>query len=358
VRFDYHTEYGADRALLRYWGERWAYGVLLAALLAAPFVLSKFYVGELTYLFIVCIASLGLMVVTGYTGQISLGHAAFLAIGGYAHALLLAAGVPFLVSLVLAGLIAGAAGAVVGLPAIRTSGLYLAMVTLAFAVIVEHVIGRWKSLTGGFSGVAVAEPSLFVVDLGGLRGFYYFVLVTLILVLLGLVNLMRSRTGRAFVAVRDSEAAAYGLGVNVAGYKLLGFVISAAVCGLAGALLAHHLKFLTPEAFNLMLSLELVLMVVIGGLGSLRGAILGAILIGLVPPAISALKPLLPTSLATQSGVEIFIFGLVLVCFVLFEPAGLYGRWLKIKRYFEYFPLYRRNTFRRVKSYMRSERYR
>ena len=160
MRFDYHTEYAADRALLRYAGERWAHGVLIAALLAAPFVLSKFYVGELTYLFIVCIASLGLMVLVGFTGQISLGHAAFLAIGAYAHVLLLTAGLPLVASLVLASLLTGAAGAVIGLPAIRTSGLYLAMVTLAFSVIVEHVIGRWKSVTGGFSGIAVPEPSL------------------------------------------------------------------------------------------------------------------------------------------------------------------------------------------------------
>ena len=358
MRFDYNTAYGQDRQLLRHADQRIWYGLLLACLLVAPAILPKFYVGELTYIFIICLASLGLMVLVGYTGQVSLGHAAFIAIGAYAHTLLLGAGVPFLLSLVLAAAGSGLLGLAIGLPAARTTGLYLAMVTLAFSVIVEHVVGRWKSLTGGFGGIAVKEPDLFGLSLAGLNGFYFFCLAVLVLVLLGLANILRSRTGRAFVAVRESEAAAYGLGVHVAFYKVLAFAISATVCGLAGGLLAHHLKFLTPEAFNLMLSMELVLMVVIGGLGSLHGAIFGAILIGVLPQAISFIKPLLPARLATQSGVEIFLFGAVLVVFVLFEPAGLYGRWLKFRRYLEFFPLYRRDTFRRMKTYMRTERYR
>lgn len=358
MRFDYNTAYGQDREFLRYRGERLAYAMLIGALLLMPALLPRFYIGELTYILIVCIASLGLMVLIGFTGQVSLGHAAFMGIGAYAHALMLNAGAPLPVSLCMAGGVAGAAGAVLALPAIRTSGLYAAMVTLAFAVIVEHVIGRWKSLTGGFNGLSVPKPKLFGLDLGTVTGFYYLALAVLVIVLLVLANLLRSRTGRAFVAVRDSEAAAYGLGVHVARYKMLAFAISALVCGVAGALLAHHLRHLTPEAFNLLLSMELLLMVVIGGLGSLHGAILGGILIGLLPAAISSIKPLLPDRLAQQSGVEIFLFGLVLTAFVLFEPRGLYGRWLKLRRLIEFFPLYRRDTFRRVKSYMRSERYR
>ena len=180
----------------------------------------------------------------------------------------------------------------------------------------------------------------------------------LVLVLTGLANLMRSRTGRAFVGVRDSEAAAHGLGIFVSGYKVLAFVLSAAICGLAGGLMAHHLKFITPEAFGLMLSMELLLMVVIGGLGSLHGAMFGAVLIGALPAFISQIKPLLGQRIASQSGLEIFVFGGVLVLFVLFEPRGLYGRWLKLKGLFESFPLYRKDTYRRVKSFMRSERYR
>ena len=358
MRFHYDISYRDSHALLRYLPGRLAYAVLAIALLAAPFLVGKYYVGELTYLFILSIASLGLMVLVGYTGQVSLGHSAFIAIGAYVHTWMLSQGLPFALSILVASGFTGLIGLVIGLPAIRVSGLYLAMVTLAFAILVEQVLGRWKSVTGGFSGMAVNSPAIFGYDLSGLRPFYYLCLVLLVILLLGLVNLMRSQVGRAFVGVRDSEAAAYSLGIWVGGYKVLAFVVSAAVTGVAGGLLAHHVQFLTPEGFNLLLSLELVLMVTIGGLGSLRGAVMGALLIGLLPTLISQIKPMLPDRLAKQSGLDIFVFGLVLALFVLFEPKGLNGRWLKIKAFLQTFPLYRRDTFRRGKTYMKSERYR
>lgn len=358
MRFDYDTSYHDGKRLLRYPSQWLSYGALALALLVAPWVLPSYYVGELNYLFILSIASLGLMVLSGYTGQVSLGHSAFLAVGAYAHAWLLAQGVPFGASLLLATAISGLVGLALGLPAIRVSGLYLAMVTLAFAILIEHVTGRWKSVTGGYNGMPVDPPVLFGADLSGLTSFYYLCLAVLTAVLVMLVNLMRGRTGRAFVGVRDSEAAAASLGIWVAGYKVLAFVISAAVTGLAGALLAHHVQYLTPEGFNLLLSLELVLMVTIGGLGSLRGAVLGAFLIGMVPALISQVKPLLGERIARQFGLEIFFFGLILAAFVLFEPKGLNGRWLKIHAFFQTFPLYRKDVFRRGKSYMKSERYR
>jgi branched-chain amino acid transport system permease protein len=338
MRFDYDTSYSDGQALLRYRSDWVAYGLLAVLLLVAPWVLPKFFVGEITYLFIISVASLGLMVLKGYTGQVSLGHAAFVAIGAYSHVWMMNQGVPWLLSLPLAALVSGLVGFCIGLPAIRVSGLYLAMVTLAFSILVEHVVGRWKSVTGGFNGIAVPEPILFGFSLAGLRPFYYLCLVVLVLVLLGLINLMRSKTGRAFVGVRDSEAAAYGLGIWVAGYKVLAFVVSAAVTGLAGALLAHHVQFVTPEGFSLLLSLELV--------------------IGLLPTFISRIKPMLPDHIAKQSGLEIFMFGLVLALFVLFEPKGLNGRWIKLRSFFQSFPMYRRDTFRRGKTYMKSERYR
>ena len=358
MRFHYDTSYFDATRLLRYGRDRLAYGALLLVLLAAPFVLPRFYVGEVTYLFILSIASLGLMVLTGFTGQVSLGHAAFLAIGAYVQAWLVTRAVPFPVSLVAAGFAAGLIGLAIGLPAIRVSGLYLAMVTLAFSIVVEHVLGRWASVTGGYSGIAVPNPSLFGGDLGDPRSLYYICLATLVVVLLGLVNLLGGRTGRAFAGVRDSEAAASALGIWIAGYKVLAFAISAAISGLAGALMAHKVQYLTPEAFGLILSMELVLMVVIGGLGSLRGAILGAILIGLLPTAISKLKPLLPQALAVQFGLETFLFGFILAIFVLFEPGGINARWIKLRSLFDTFPLYRRDTFRRSRTYMKSERYR
>ena len=355
MRFHYDTSYRDGQTLLRYPVGRIAYVLLLLALLAVPWVLPKYYVGEISYLFIMCIASLGLMVLVGYTGQVSLGHSAFIAIGAYTHTWLLSQGVPFGASILLAACASGAIGLVIGLPAIRVSGLYLAMVTLAFAILTEHTIGHWKSVTGGFNGLSVGNPVIAGFDMAGLKPFYDLCLG--VLVLLGLVNLMRAKTGRAFMGVRDSEAAAYSLGIWVAGYKVLAFVISAMVTGLGGALLAHHVRFLTPEGFGLILSLELVLMVTIGGLGSLRGAILGAVLISMLPTFISRIKPMLPEQISKQFGLETFVFGLVLALFVLFEPKGLNGRWTKFKTFLETFPLYRKDMFKRGKSYMKSERY-
>ncbi len=358
MRFAYDTSYGDGLKLLRHRSDFVAWGLLTALLIAAPFFLPRYLTGELAYLFILCIASLGLMVLAGFTGQVSLGPAAFIAVGAYAHALMLTAGVPLAPSLLLAAAVAGLLGLMIGLPALRVSGLYLAMVTLSFAIIVEHVLGRWKSVTGGFNGLPVPDPVLFGQSLTTPRAFYFLCLAVLALVLLALVNLLRSHVGRAFVGVRDSEAAAYALGVWVPAYKTLAFIVSSAVLGLAGGLMAHHVQHLTPEGFGLILSLELVLMVVIGGLGSLRGAILGAILIGLLPSMISQIKPFLPDRVSKQFGLEIFTYGFVLFMFVLFEPAGLNGRWLKLRALFTHFPLYRRDTFRRAKSYMKSERYR
>ena len=357
MRFHYDTSYRDSRRLLRYTGGRIAYALLILTLLVIPWLLPKYYVGEISYVFIMCIASLGLMVLVGYTGQVSLGHSAFIAIGAYTHTWLLAQGVPLPLSMVLAAAMTGAIGLVIGLPAIRVSGLYLAMVTLAFAILTEHVIGHWKSVTGGFSGLSVGNPILMGYDLSGLKPFYYLCLGVLVLVVLGLVNLLRAQTGRAFMGVRDSEAAAYSLGIWVAGTKVLAFVVSAMVTGLAGALLAHHVRFLTPEGFGLILSLELVLMVTIGGLGSVRGALLGALLISMLPTFISRIKPLLPDQIAKQFGLETFVFGLVLALFVLFEPKGLNGRWIKFKAFMQTFPLYRQDMFKRGKTYMKSERY-
>ena len=358
MRFDYHIRYRDRFPLFRNPLERGLYLALLALLCVVPLMASPFVLGELSYVFILCIASLGLMTLAGFTGQVSLGHAAFVAIGAYAQAWFLGKGLPLSLSLPAAAGVSALAGLMVGIPAIRISGLYLAMVTLAFSIIVEQVIGRWSSVTGGFTGLPVPDARLLGLDLGKPLPFYFFCLGVLVLVLLALRNLLRSGLGRAFIGVRESEAASYALGISVNRVKATAFALSAGITGLAGGVLAHHLKYLTPDGFTLLLSLELVLMVVIGGLGSLRGAVLGAILISMLPAAISRAKTLLPESVAKQFGMEIFTFGLVLALFVLFEPTGLNGRWLKVRAFLESFPLYRKDTFKRNKRYMKSERYR
>jgi branched-chain amino acid transport system permease protein len=352
----YDTDYREARRLLRGPAERTAYAALAAILLLLPFVLPTFYVGELSFIFIMCIASLGLMTLTGFTGQVSLGQAAFVGIGAYVHTQLLTLGLPLPAAMASAAACAALAGLAIGIPAIRVSGLHLAMVTLAFSVVTEHVLGRWKSVTGGHQGLAVPDPALFGWSLAGPLPFYFLCLAVVAIVLLVLLNVMRSATGRAFIGIRDSEAAAQGLGIRVARTKVLAFGLSAGICGLAGALLAHHTQYITPESFGLALSLQLVLMVFIGGMGSLRGAILGAILIGVLPSIISSLKPLLPARLAAQSGVELFVYGGVLTFFVLLEPAGLNGRWLRLRAWLSQFPLVRSTSQRRNKVYMRSER--
>lgn len=353
----YETGFGESRQLLRGRTERIAYGLLALALVAVPWVLPVYYTGEATFILIMCIASLGLMMLTGFTGQVSLGQSAFVGIGAYIHTFLLMHGVPLPVSLLLTTMGGAIAGLLIGMPAIRVSGLHLAMVTMAFAIVTEHVLGRWKAVTGGHSGLAVPEPAFFGFSLGGPRSFYFLCLLVLVIVLMLLVNLMRSATGRAFIGIRDSEAAAQGLGIPVARTKVLAFSLSAGTSGLAGALLAHQMQHITPEAFGLALSLQLVLMVFIGGLGSLRGAILGAILIGLLPSFISAVKEALPARVGAQFGLELFVYGAVLTFFVLLEPRGLNGRWLRIRKVLAEFPWVRSSSIHPTKTYMRSERY-
>ena len=358
MRFDYYTQYRQGFALFKSPFERNLYALLFFFLIALPGLITPFALGEMAYVFILCIASLGLMTLTGFTGQVSLGHAAFVAIGGYGHAWFMSKGLPLPLSLILAAGVSASAGLLVGIPAIRVSGLYLAMVTMAFSIIVEQIIGHWNSVTGGFTGLVVNDPTIFGIALGGPKAFYYFCLMALIAVLLVLLNVLRSGVGRALIGVRESEAASYALGIPVEKMKVTAFALSAGITGLAGGLLAHHLKYLTPDGFTLILSLELVLMVVIGGLGSLRGAVLGAVLISLLPSAISRIKPFLTEGLAKQFGLETFIFGLVLAFFVLFEPMGLNGRWIKLRTLLESFPIYRQDTFKRNKRYVKSERYR
>lgn len=354
----YETGFDEARQLLRSGSGRLVYGLLALALVAAPWVLPTYYIGEATFILIMCVASLGLMMLTGFTGQASLGQSAFVGIGAYIHVVLLTSGMPFPLSLLLAAVGAAAAGLLVGMPAIRVSGLHLAMVTMAFAIVTEHVLGRWKSVTAGHSGLPVPEPALFGFSLGGTRPFYFLCLFVLVIVLLLLVNLMRAATGRAFIGIRDSEAAAQGLGIDVARTKVIAFSLSAGISGLAGALLAHQMQHITPEAFGLALSLQLVLMVFIGGLGSLRGAILGAVLIGLLPSFISALKDALPAKVGAQFGLELFVYGAVLTFFVLLEPGGLNARWVRIRKVLGDFPWVRTSSIHRTKVYMKSERYR
>lgn len=358
MRFHFRTRYDQDINIFRDKVDGFWYGLLALIVLAAPFVLDEFYLGELTYVLILAVAGVGLMLLVGYTGLVSLGHAGFLGIGAYAHANFLELGLPMGLSLLLAGGIAGLAGLFIGLPTLRLKGVYLAIATLAFGEILHKIFGEWEAVTGAYRGLSIPSVEWGEMELTQGVPFYFICLGVLALAILGTKNLLRSSTGRAFIAVRDSEIAAQSMGVNLARTKTLSFTLSAFITGVAGGLFAHQIGYIGPDAFNIILSIQLLLMVVVGGLGSLHGVIFGALFVGALPQAIALLRDYLPPGVASQPGLEPGLFGLILVMFILFEPLGLYGRWRKIKLFFSLYPLYRKATFKRQKSYMKSERYR
>jgi len=358
MRYLFRTAYHQDMALWRHGGDIFWYGLLLAVTLVIPFVMGEFYVGELGGVFIFAIAGVGLMLLVGYTGLISLGHAAFLGIGAYVNSVLLAQGVPFLVTLPLAGLFTALCGAAIGLPTLRMSGLYLAIATLAFGSIVGTVFQKWNAVTGGFDGFAVPTPYIFGIPVEGANGVYYVSLIVLVFVLWISANILRSPIGRAMVAIRDSEVSAQSMGINLARYKAAAFAISAGMTGLAGALFAHYVRFLAPDAFDVLLSVQFVTIVFVGGLGSIHGAIFGALFVRLLPQFIAIVRDDLPFGIGRMPGLEPSLFGLVLVLVILFQPGGINGLWLKTKHWFLAFPFKRKTSFRRQKSYAKSERLR
>jgi branched-chain amino acid transport system permease protein len=247
-------------------------------------------------------------------------------------------------------------GLVVGLPALRVKGIYLGIATLSFGFIVEEVLARWESVTGGNAGIHIKKPDIFGWVLSSGEQFYFLCLLITVVATLGILNLLRSPTGRAFVAIRDSEISAQSMGIHLAYYKTLSFAISAGFAGVAGALYAHNLQFISPDQFNILQSIDLLLMIVIGGAGSVHGAFLGAIFLITMPQAIAIIKDYLPATIGQAPGLQGLVYGAVLIAFVLFEPMGLYGRWLKIRTYLQMFPFYRKGMFKRQKSFQKSDR--
>lgn len=358
MRFIFKTDYAQDIRLVKHGGQAFWYGLLMLAMLVAPGVVGDYWLTQLSFILIYSIAGLGLMVLAGYTGLASLGHAAFLGVGAYTHVFLLGIGWPFLLSLSCAAALSAAVGVIVGLPALRVKGIYLAIATQAFGFIVEEVLARWESVTGGNAGRSVPGVVLFGWEVGSGEGFYYLCLALCVLATLGVLNLVRSGTGRAFIAIRDSEISAQSMGIAIAQYKTLAFAISAALTGVAGALYAHKLRFISPDQFGALQSIELLLLVVVGGLGSVHGAFLGAIFLIAMPQLIAVSKDWLPPAIGQATGLQGLVYGLVLVGIVLFEPMGIYGRWLKLRTFFQLFPFYRRGMFKRQKSFTKSERLR
>ena len=358
MRFIFKTSYGQDIALAKHEGHRFWYAVLLVLMVAGPWLLPEYWLAQLTFVLFYSIVGLGPMLLAGFTGLFSIGHAAFLGVGAYTQGVLTNAGVPFPLALACSAALSAAVGVVIGLPALRVKGIYLGIATLSFGFIVEEVLARWESMTGGNAGLHMKNPVMFGVDVGSGAGFYFICLAVSVGATLLILNLLRSPTGRAFVAIRDSEVSAQSMGIHLAYYKTLSFAISAALAGVGGALYAHQIKFLSPDQFSIIQSIDLLLMVVIGGLGSVHGAFLGAIFLITMPQLIAAGKDVLPAAIGQAPGLQSVVYGAVLIAFVLFEPMGLYGRWLKLRTFFSVFPFYRKGLFKRQKSFQKSDRLR
>jgi branched-chain amino acid transport system permease protein len=365
MRTVFKTSYDADIRMFKHGAQAGWYALLLALAVVLPWLMNTFWLGEATNMLIWAIAGMGLMILVGQTGQASLGHSAFLAIGCYANVLLQMQGVPFILAFPLGGLIAGVAGFLVAFPMARLHGIYLAIGTLALSILTDDLIVIAEPLTAGVVGLFAPDISIFGLDInryGNPWLFYWLVLVVTVLVVLGYRNILRSPLGRSFAALRDTEVSARAMGVNVARTKAIAFGVSAGITGLGGALMGHFAGIFNNETFNIIISIQLLLMIVIGGLGSIHGAFFGAAVVALLPQAIAISRDVVTGWLGSGSvaipGLESAIFGFILIAFILFEPLGIYGRWIKIRTYFELFPFYRKDMFRRQRSYLKTERMR
>ena len=358
MRIIKRESYLQDIQLFKFKSTVFWYVLLIAALLAAPLVASAYWVSLMNLIGIYVIVALGLNLLTGYTGQVSLGHAAFFAIGAYTSAILTGKlGIPFWLALPAAGVLAAITGIIIGLPALRLKGLYLAIATMGFAFIVEEIIVQWEGLTNGVNGINIVRPIIGPFDFTADEHYYYIIFAIVFLMVILLKNILRTPTGRAFVAIRSSEVAAESMGVNLAVYKTAAFAISALYTGIAGSLFAHHMLFIGPENFDFLISVSFLVMILVGGMGSVHGSVFGAVFITTLPELISLSKGYLPSIIGEQAGLRAAVYGLILVLFIRFEPLGIYGRWCKIKFYFEHFPIYKKDTFRRVRKFYRTERH-
>ena len=318
---------------------------LFVLLLALPMFPGTFVVGLVTRILIAAIGAIGLNLLTGSTGQISLGHAGFLASGSYTTALLIADyGWPPEFALLMSGCVAAALSLFVGVPSLRLKGLYLAITTMAFSFIVIQFLGNAESVTHGAAGVRIKDPYLFGLNLADPIKFYLVCLASTAVVALAALNILRSRAGRAFTAIRDHDIAARMMGINLTTYKLISFATSSFIVGFSGGLMAFQFRFITVDVFPFMLSIEALAMIIVGGLGSVAGGILGAIFIVLLPEAVNQSLSLLPeaaTKVLSAYLVEMrgFIVGALIVITLRLEPRGLVGVWRNIKRYWTHWPL-------------------
>jgi branched-chain amino acid transport system permease protein len=326
-------------------GRSWVLIGLAFFFIAIPFLTGPYLLYILNTIGIAAIAAVGLNILIGYTGQISLGHGAFIGVGAYSAAILATAcNMSFLLTLPVAGFITALVGMIFGIPSGRLKGLYLTIATLAGQFIIEYVLIHWESLTKGTMGITLPVPELFGIALDNDRRFFLTIFFFLTIMIWFAVNLCRTKYGRAFIAIRDNDRAAEGMGIPIFRYKLLSFGISSFYAGFAGALWAYYMVSITTEPFNLGLSVEYIAMVIIGGLGSISGSLYGAIFITILNEALRWLTDILMNmGIFTDAGVNVaplreFVFGLVMVIFILFEPRGLAEVWRIVRSSFKLWP--------------------
>jgi len=338
----FRTNYEQDLVLVQTRTERIALLVLGAILLAAPFFASPFALDLACQVFLASIGALSLMLLTGYAGQISLGHAGLIAAGAFTTGILTQEiHAPFWLTLPASAITGIVLGLIFGLPSLRLRGLYLAVSTLALHFVVIYLGGEYETRRGFSTGILIDPPSLFGFKLNGGRAWYFVLLAFAAAALLVSINLLRSRSGRAWRAIHARETVAEALGIGIAQYKLLAFVISSGMTAVAGCLFAYYRGFVSIEAFELFLSIQYVAMIIIGGMGSLLGALLGAAFVTIFPYAIEALLGLLPNARALAGdifAVNYAAFGLVMILFLLLEPLGLVGIWRRVQNYFLLWP--------------------
>lgn len=336
----FRTRYEQDFRLLDTRTQKAAFAAFAAAAIALPFVADPFLLDLANQVLLAVVGAVALMLLTGYAGQISLGHAGLLAAGAYTTGILFKEfGAAWWVTLPAAAVVGALLGVIFGLPSLRLRGLYLTVSTLALHFIVIYLGNEYETKRGFSTGVVIDPP------ISDARAWYAVLFAAAALAVLLALNLLRSKIGRAWHAIRGKEAVAEALGINIPAYKLLAFVVSATMTSVAGCLFAYYRGFVSAEAFSLFLTIQYVAMVIIGGMGSILGAVLGAIFVTLFPYAIEYLVATVPTPAAWANSlfaVNYAAFGLVMILFLLFEPAGLVGIWRRVQDYFLLWPFKRK----------------